>query len=98
MKNVANERRHDVVLYGASGFVGRQTVAYFVQHGRGLHWALAGRSADRLAAVQRDTGASMAGVCGAVVVQVDFLRGQRGQALMNQCVQRQGFAHVRTPA
>ena len=43
-------------------------------------------------------GASMAGVCGAVVVQVDFLRGQRGQALMNQCVQRQGFAHVRTPA
>lgn len=62
MKNVANERRHDVVLYGASGFVGRQTVAYFVQHGRGLHWALAGRSADRLAAVQRDTGASMAGV------------------------------------
>jgi short subunit dehydrogenase-like uncharacterized protein len=62
MKNVANERRHDVVLYGASGFVGRQTVAYFVQHGQGLRWALAGRSADRLAAVQRDTGASMAGV------------------------------------
>ncbi len=60
MINIANERQHDVVLYGASGFVGRQTVAYFVQHAQGLRWALAGRSADKLAAVQRQTGATMA--------------------------------------
>ena len=51
MKNVANERRHDVVLYGASGFVGRQTVRYIARHARlnpGLRWAIAGRSRAKL--------------------------------------------------
>ena len=45
-------RKYDVVLYGASGFVGRQTVAYFARHPQvkalGLKWAIAGRSADKL--------------------------------------------------
>jgi short subunit dehydrogenase-like uncharacterized protein len=43
-----SKRRYDVVLYGASGFVGRQTVAYFAQHAGGLRWALAGRNARKL--------------------------------------------------
>lgn len=55
-------RRYDVVLYGASGFVGRQTVAHFVRHGAGLRWALAGRSADKLEAVRQQAGATDAGV------------------------------------
>ena len=53
-----------MVLYGASGFVGRQTVAYFAQlgplknpDGKPLRWALAGRSADKLEAVKTACGA-----------------------------------------
>ena len=64
------QRPYDVVLYGASGFVGRQTVAYFAQHaptrGKRLSWAIAGRNADKLAAVQRECGPGAAR--GAIVV------------------------------
>ena len=56
-------RKYDVVLYGASGFVGQQTVAYFSKlgklngpHGKPLRWALAGRSADKLEAVKAACG------------------------------------------
>lgn len=49
-------RPWDVVLYGASGFVGRQTVAWFAEHGGGLRWALGGRSAERLAAAREAAG------------------------------------------
>jgi short subunit dehydrogenase-like uncharacterized protein len=43
------ERDFDVVLYGASGFTGRQTVQYFSQFApRGLHWAVAGRNREKL--------------------------------------------------
>ena len=59
-------RKYDVVLYGASGFVGRQTVAYFAKHAQvkalGLKWAIAGRSADKLEAVRRDCGAPRVGM------------------------------------
>jgi short subunit dehydrogenase-like uncharacterized protein len=59
-------RKYDVVLYGASGFVGRQTVAYFARHPQvkalGLKWAIAGRSADKLEAVRKDCGAPTVGV------------------------------------
>lgn len=43
------------MLYGASGFVGLQTVAYFQRHApKGLRWAVAGRSEAKLrAALQR---------------------------------------------
>lgn len=45
-------REFDVVLYGATGFTGRQTVAYFAHHAPvGLRWAIAGRDATRLAGV-----------------------------------------------
>ena len=46
--NKSSPKKYDVVLYGASGFVGRQTVDYFAQsadvQSSGLTWALAGRS------------------------------------------------------
>ncbi|MBK9573429.1 MAG: saccharopine dehydrogenase NADP-binding domain-containing protein [Rhodoferax sp.] len=52
----AAKRRYAVVLYGATGFVGRQTVAYFAAHAElgasGLRWALAGRNADKLEQVR----------------------------------------------
>lgn len=44
-------RPFDLVLYGASGFVGRQTVRYIARHARlnpGLRWAIAGRSRAKL--------------------------------------------------
>ncbi|MCF8210686.1 MAG: saccharopine dehydrogenase NADP-binding domain-containing protein [Rhodoferax sp.] len=66
MKNASPSRKYDVVLYGASGFVGRQTVAYFARHPQvkalGLKWALGGRSADKLAGVRRDCGAPDVGL------------------------------------
>lgn len=52
-------RPFDIVLYGASGFVGRQTVDYLRQHGGGRRWALAGRSGAKLEAAR---GAADAGV------------------------------------
>lgn len=61
-----NSRKFDVVLYGASGFVGRQTVAYFMAHpevrARGLRLALGGRSAARLEAVRAQCEAHDAGI------------------------------------
>ena len=45
-------RTYDVVLFGASGFTGRQTVAYFTRHAPpGLRWAIAGRDRSKLEAL-----------------------------------------------
>ena len=59
-------RAYDVILYGATGFVGRQTVAYFAQSAEvkssGLRWALAGRSQDKLEAVRAACNAPQAGI------------------------------------
>jgi len=59
-KRAPAQRAYDVVLYGASGFVGRQTVAYFAQHAAGLRWALGGRTAAKLEAVRDACGAGAA--------------------------------------
>src|ERR1700686_3702047 len=50
----AAEREFDLVLYGATGFVGKLTAEYLARTGAGVRIALAGRSTDRLRAV-RDT-------------------------------------------
>jgi short subunit dehydrogenase-like uncharacterized protein len=62
MARRATKRQYDVVLYGASGFVGRQTVAYFAQlpspkRGRRLRWALAGRDRAKLEDIRHACGA-----------------------------------------
>ena len=53
-------RDFDVVLYGASGFTGSQTVDYFRKHApkEGFRWAIAGRSREKLAAVLTRLGIS----------------------------------------
>ena len=61
------KKQYDVVLYGASGFVGCQTVAYFAAHpevrSKRLRWALAGRTATKLEATrQAIPGAKKAGI------------------------------------
>ncbi len=48
----------DIVLYGATGFVGKLTAEYLAQAGAGTRIALAGRSAERLHAVRSALGAS----------------------------------------
>ncbi len=56
-------RSHDVVLYGASGFTGRQTAAYFAAHAPdGVRWAIAGRDRAKLEAVRRSLGSVRAPV------------------------------------
>jgi short subunit dehydrogenase-like uncharacterized protein len=43
------DRKYDLVLYGASGFTGRQTVEYCRQFApAGLRWAIAGRNRTKL--------------------------------------------------
>ena len=49
-------RPYDVILYGATGFVGLQTVAYFATHAGRLRWALAGRNRNKLEAVRAAAG------------------------------------------
>ena len=42
-------REFDVILYGATGFTGRQAVRYFQQHAPSeIRWAIAGRNHDKL--------------------------------------------------
>jgi short subunit dehydrogenase-like uncharacterized protein len=51
-------RDYDVVLYGASGFVGRQTVEYMARQAPAtLRWGLAGRDRQKLEATKLQRGA-----------------------------------------
>jgi short subunit dehydrogenase-like uncharacterized protein len=55
---MTGEREFDIVLYGASGFVGKLTAAYLAKAGGDARIALAGRSEDKLLDVQRSLGDS----------------------------------------
>jgi short subunit dehydrogenase-like uncharacterized protein len=50
------EREFDIVLYGATGFVGKLTAEYLAKAGGGARIALAGRSHDKLLAVRETLG------------------------------------------
>ena len=49
-----SDRLYDVILYGASGFVGKQTVRYFASHtsSEQVRWAIAGRNRQKLEAIR----------------------------------------------
>ena len=52
-----SDRDHDVVLYGATGFVGVLTAAYLAEHAPpGLRMALGGRSRDKLEKTRAELG------------------------------------------
>jgi len=53
-------RDYDVVLYGASGFTGRQTAQYFAEKAQPgeARWAIAGRNREKLEAVKTRIGAA----------------------------------------
>ena len=48
------QREFDIVVYGATGFVGKLTAEYLAEAGRGARIALAGRSQQKLEAVRAD--------------------------------------------
>jgi short subunit dehydrogenase-like uncharacterized protein len=54
----AGQRDLDIVLYGATGYVGGLTAQYLAKVGGGVRIGLAGRSADRLQALKRKLGAA----------------------------------------
>jgi short subunit dehydrogenase-like uncharacterized protein len=54
----ATPREFDIVLYGATGFVGKLTAEYLAQAGKDVRVALAGRSTERLLAVRDSLGES----------------------------------------
>jgi short subunit dehydrogenase-like uncharacterized protein len=80
-QHAAPQRTYDVVLYGATGFVGQQTVAYFAQHAGALRWALAGRSAPKLEQVRAACGP---GAAGAGIVVADAADAKALSALASQ--------------
>jgi short subunit dehydrogenase-like uncharacterized protein len=55
------KRAFDVILYGATGFVGRQTARYIAEHAAGVRWALAGRSSVKLEALRAEFSAASPG-------------------------------------
>jgi short subunit dehydrogenase-like uncharacterized protein len=55
---VTSTREFDIVLYGATGFVGKLTAEYLAQAGAKVRIALAGRSTDRLLAIRETLGES----------------------------------------
>ncbi len=50
------QREFDIVVYGATGFVGKLTAEYLAEAGGNARIALAGRSPDKLAAVRATLG------------------------------------------
>jgi short subunit dehydrogenase-like uncharacterized protein len=53
-----SNREFDIVVYGATGFVGKLTALYLASAGRDARVALAGRSQDKLQAVRETLGES----------------------------------------
>ncbi len=53
---MGTDREFDIVLYGATGFVGKLTAEYLAQAGGDARIALAGRSQDKLLAVRERLG------------------------------------------
>lgn len=61
MPETADQREHDVVLYGATGFVGRLTARYLTGAApEGARIALAGRSRERLERTRAELGGAAA--------------------------------------
>ncbi len=54
----AEQREFDIVLYGATGFVGKLTAEYLARAGGDARIALAGRSPERLVAIRDTLGES----------------------------------------
>ncbi|MER6123368.1 saccharopine dehydrogenase NADP-binding domain-containing protein [Streptomyces sp. NPDC001795] len=68
MNRRKTDRAYDIVLFGATGFVGVLTAQYLAAHApEGLRWAIAGRSAEKLELLRE----RLAGDAGPGVLQAD---------------------------
>ena len=60
---MAAQRKHDIVVFGATSFVGQILCKYLVDRhgseGETVKWAIAGRNAQKLDAVAESTGADV---------------------------------------
>jgi short subunit dehydrogenase-like uncharacterized protein len=77
-----SEREYDLVLFGATGYTGRLVARHLASRqvgGARLHWALAGRSAGRLAAVAAEIGAPEVPIVVADAGDPPSLRGMAGR-------------------
>ena len=75
----------DVVVYGATGFTGRLVAQYLDrQYGRSLNWAMAGRSADKLASVRDEIGADPDTPF--IIADASDLDSLRDMALKAKCI------------
>ncbi|MET7457289.1 saccharopine dehydrogenase NADP-binding domain-containing protein [Streptomyces sp. NPDC005574] len=76
------DRPYDIVLFGATGFVGTLTAEYLAAHAPdGLRWAIAGRSEEKLERLRdRLTGGARPGVLRADVSDPASLRALAEQA------------------
>lgn len=73
-----HSRPYDLVLLGATGFVGRLTADHLAAHAPAdLRWAVAGRSADQLEALRSTLGDSACPPSGVVTVDVTDRDGLR---------------------
>lgn len=57
---MSGTKEFDIIVYGASGFTGRLVAEYLVSQygvGKTVRWAMAGRNAEKLAAVRDEIGA-----------------------------------------
>jgi len=68
-----SQRSFDLVLYGASGFVGRRAAAYLAQGRmrRKLRWAIAGRNASKLTSLREELAADSASMTLPAIVTAD---------------------------
>src|SRR4051812_20228375 len=61
MSTSAEQREHDIVVFGATGFVGRLTAAYLAEHApAGARVALGGRSREKLERTRSELGGAAA--------------------------------------
>ncbi|QNP69096.1 saccharopine dehydrogenase NADP-binding domain-containing protein [Streptomyces roseirectus] len=76
------DRPYDVVLFGATGFVGTLTAEYLAAHApEGLRWAIAGRNTKKLERLrERLPGAESVGVLSADVADAASMRALAQQA------------------
>ncbi|MDH5619476.1 MAG: saccharopine dehydrogenase NADP-binding domain-containing protein, partial [Gammaproteobacteria bacterium] len=61
MNEPRSTRTYDVIVYGATGFTGKLVARYLLERyglHDDLHWAIAGRSAEKLQALKDDLGAA----------------------------------------
>jgi len=63
-QEIISKKAYDILLYGATGFVGSRAAAYLAKHPQRdrLRWAIAGRDRTKLEQVKQQLGADATSV------------------------------------